>query len=91
VQSVADDFAISYGELIGEGRSRHLVEARVVVVAVLRERGWSFPRIGKLIGGRDHSTIIWAHQNFDIHAKRNPRVLNLYKQYRPDSPVEVAR
>jgi hypothetical protein len=84
IQAVADAFDISYGELIGEGRSRYFVEARVVVVMVLRERGWSFPRIGRLIGGRDHSTIIHAHSSFDIHAKRNPMVAALFNRFRPE-------
>jgi len=84
LRSVADAFDITCGELIGEGRSRKFVEARAVVVVVLRERGWSYPRIGKLIGGRDHSTVIWAHQCFDIHAKRNPMVLDMYNRFRPE-------
>jgi len=83
IQVVADAFNISYGELIGDGRSRRYVEARAIVIQVLRERGWSYPRIGKLLGGRDHSTIIHAWDTFDIHAKRNPLVAAVFNQYRP--------
>lgn len=83
VQSVADDFGISYGELIGEGRTRIYVEARSVVVHVLRQRGWSFPRIGALLNKRDHSTIMHSFDTFDIHANRNPLVAFCYEKYRP--------
>jgi hypothetical protein len=31
----------------------------------LRERGWSYPRIGKLFGGKDHSTIIHGVRRAD--------------------------
>jgi hypothetical protein len=90
VQAVADAFVISYGELIGQDRGRRYVEARAVVVAVLRERGWSYPRIGKLLGGRDHSTVIHAHQSFDIHAKRKPLVAALFNRFRPEQPLPRA-
>lgn len=84
IQSVADDFGISYGELIGDGRSRIFVEARVVIIRVLRERGWSFPRIGMLLGNRDHSTIIHSFSNYDIHERRNPLVAFSYGRHRPE-------
>jgi len=87
VQCVADDFNISYGELVGDGRSRKYVEARAVVVRVLRMRGWSYPKIARLIGKRDHSTIIHAIDTFDIHAKRNPMVAKLFERYRPEWEV----
>lgn len=87
VQSVADCFSITYGELIGDGRARRYVEARVVVVAVLRERGWSFPKIGRLLGGRDHSTICHAMNIFETYARRNPMVVKLFQRFRPDVVV----
>lgn len=91
LQNVADAFGITYGEMIGDSRGRVFVEARAVVVAVLRERGWSFPRIGKLLGNRDHSTIIHSHRTFDINCRRNPLVERYFEKFRPLEPMEPAR
>lgn len=63
--------AASLGEpvaaLSGRSRVRAICQARWAVVIVLRETGLSYPRIGKRLGGRDHSTI--------IHAERKGREL----------------
>ena len=75
IDYVAEQFGFTHGELIGSGREKSLVEARAVIVRVLRSRGWSYPRIGKLLGGRDHSTIISADSRFDVYCKRNPLIL----------------
>jgi hypothetical protein len=85
IQTVSDIFDVSYGEIIGEGRARPFVEARAVIVQVLRQRGWSYPRIGKLLGNRDHTTIMHAHDTFGIHAKRNPLVAATFNRLRPDA------
>lgn len=83
VTSVAADFDISHGELIGDCRSSTFVEARAVVTRVLHERGWSYPRIGCLLGGRDHSTIINLHRKFEIYARRNLTVRQSYNRHKP--------
>jgi hypothetical protein len=80
LQTVADVFDISYGELIGQGRSRAFIEARATVAHILLKRGWSLPRVGKLLGGRDHSTIINLRDNFPIYAARNPLVLEAVRE-----------
>ncbi|WPZ05506.1 helix-turn-helix domain-containing protein [Pelagerythrobacter marinus] len=74
LDSVAEDFGVSHGEIIGNGRSAKLVEARAVVITILRARGWSYPQIGKVLGDRDHSTVIHVAGKLDIYAERNPVV-----------------
>lgn len=68
LKGVATDFAILATDLTGDRRGKRLVHARAVVIYILRERNptvWSFPRIGRLLGGRDHSTIInlWSQRD----------------------------
>lgn len=56
----AEAFGIEEHRLVGAGRKPDVVIARQATYLVLRRR-WpdmSFPRIGDLMGGRDHSTII---------------------------------
>lgn len=75
VQSVADDFGISYGELIGDMRHKTFVDARSVVGAVLKERGWSYPRMARAIGRRDHSTAMNWLTRLE-HRKRDSRLVS---------------
>lgn len=82
VADVADDFGVGLGELTGEGRRKNLVDARSVVVRILAERGWSSPRIARLIGRRDHSTILNLRDNFPIYAARNVTVAWSYERQR---------
>ena len=58
VRIVALHFNLKPEELIGRGRSQPLAHARHVAMYLLRtENALSYPRIGKILGGRDHSTI----------------------------------
>ena len=47
----------SPGELVGDGRSRHLTPWRQVGYAVLRAFGYSFPEVAYAFG-RDHTTVM---------------------------------
>jgi chromosomal replication initiator protein len=57
-QSVADAFDISRAELVGASRAATPLRARQVAILLTREAtDLSLPQIGRLYGGRDHSTI----------------------------------
>jgi len=45
--------------------------ARFAMYKTLRERGWSYPRIGKLFGGKDHSTIIHGVRRADYMIEKD--------------------
>lgn len=60
---IATDFANHFGIeediLIGQSRKKEIVRMRDIMVYVLREYGnLSFPVIAKIIGNRDHTTVI---------------------------------
>jgi len=60
-QSVAAAFGISRAELVGGSRAAGPVRARQVAILLTREAtNLSLPQIGRLYGGRDHSTILNA-------------------------------
>jgi chromosomal replication initiator protein len=57
--AAAYDFAVD--ELKGPLRTRPLVTARQVAMYIVRElTDYSYPAIGRLFGGRDHTTVIHA-------------------------------
>ncbi len=58
-QRVAEGFGISRAELVGSSRAAGPLRARQVAIFLTRElTDLSLPQIGRLYGGRDHSTII---------------------------------
>jgi len=60
-QSVATAFGISRAELVGSSRAATPLRARQVAILLTREAtDLSLPQIGRLYGGRDHSTILNA-------------------------------
>ena len=50
-------FSINHGEILGRCRKRELVIARQICFYCLRENGFTYKTIGKLMQ-RDHATII---------------------------------
>lgn len=61
VDVVADYFGIDPEKLSGRSRAREVALPRQVAMYLLREdSGISLPRIGKELGGRDHTTVMYA-------------------------------
>lgn len=58
VTTAANMAGVSVAELLGNRRYRRLVEARWAVMVVYSAAGWSMARIGRMMGGRDHTTIM---------------------------------
>jgi chromosomal replication initiator protein len=58
-QQVAAAFGISRAELVGSSRAATPLRARQVAIFLTREMtDLSLPQIGRLYGGRDHSTVL---------------------------------
>jgi chromosomal replication initiator protein len=58
-QQVAESFGISRAELVGSSRAATPLRARQVAILLTREAtDLSLPEIGRLYGGRDHSTVL---------------------------------
>lgn len=82
VGHVASAFGLDAEDITGKDRGAHLVDARSVVAKLLRERNHSYPQIGVVLGGRDHSTIINLIDKFDIYERRNPLVGMAFEELR---------
>ncbi|MGB6059511.1 MAG: helix-turn-helix domain-containing protein [Microthrixaceae bacterium] len=57
----ASMFGVEVEQITGKSRTRDLVHARQVGMYVCRqETDLSYPQIGKVFGGRDHTTVMHA-------------------------------
>lgn len=60
VAAVAARFGFEVYELKSVHRSKTLGLARKVAMVLLREQGLSYPEIGRALGNRDHTTVIFG-------------------------------
>jgi len=61
VKSVADAFGIQIDRMLSRDRSREVALPRQIAMYLLREESnISLPLIGKTLGGRDHTTIMYG-------------------------------
>jgi len=62
LEIIANFYEVSMTDILGSCRRRNLVRARQVVVYVVREiLHESYPDIGRRLGNRDHTTILYAY------------------------------
>jgi hypothetical protein len=78
-------------DIMLKNRSRQRVDARFVYAKILREHGYTFPQIGRLLV-RDHSTIIYYCRMFDRVIDYIPELKKKYKMCRDmfqgEAPIE---
>jgi chromosomal replication initiator protein len=83
VNVVASSFGITPDKLMGRGRSREVALPRQVVMYLLRqEANVSLPQIGEALGGRDHTTVIYACEKVADMLERDDRLRRQVLQIR---------
>jgi chromosomal replication initiator protein len=85
VELVAREFALTVDSLLGRDRSREVALPRQVAMYLLRqEANVSLPQIGEALGGRDHTTVMYAIEkiadNIERDANLRKRVVNIKQQ-----------
>ena len=62
IARVAEAFGFTHADIVGDGRTSDVVRARYAAIAAVREArpDLSLPRLGRLFGGRDHTTMLHA-------------------------------
>ncbi|MEE9508854.1 MAG: chromosomal replication initiator protein DnaA [Anaerolineales bacterium] len=62
ITAVADEFGIEEDRLLSRQRSRDVALPRQVAMYLIREEtGASLPQIGEVLGGRDHTTVMYGY------------------------------
>lgn len=63
LNATAEYYGFTVEELMSKSRNRTLVTARQIAMYLLRElTEMSLPKIGQALGGRDHTTVIYAER-----------------------------
>jgi chromosomal replication initiator protein len=57
---VARTFNLSVEQLLSPDRSHAVVLPRQIAMYLMRETNVSLPQIGQALGGRDHTTVMYA-------------------------------
>ena len=61
LDEVSKTFGVSNDRLLGRERTREVALPRQIAMYLMREEGGiSLPQIGEIVGGRDHTTVIYA-------------------------------
>jgi len=82
VHAVAKAFYIAPDDLLSDRRNKVLVAARAVIAKLLRERNsdvWSYPKIARAIGRKDHSTVINLIDTWEQRCRQIPAMREVYK------------
>jgi chromosomal replication initiator protein len=83
VDVVASSFGITPEKLMGRDRSRAAALPRQVVMYLLRqEANVSLPQIGEALGGRDHTTVMYACEKVADLIERDDRLRRQVLQIR---------
>jgi chromosomal replication initiator protein len=62
ILAVAEFYRVDVADLTGRSRNKEVVLPRQMAMYLLREEtGTSLPQIGEMLGGRDHTTVIYSH------------------------------
>lgn len=83
VRLVASSFGLTIERLLGRDRSREVALPRQVAMYILREEvNVSLPQIGEVLGGRDHTTVLYACEKVADLMERDDRLRRQVLQIR---------
>ena len=87
-KEVAKYFGVKISDMEGEKRAKNIAYPRQVAIYLIRENtNYSLPQIGKLFGGRDHTTVMHAYNKITKKVSEDPffnaeinKIIKLIKQ-----------
>ena len=83
VKTVSDFYNLEENSIYEKTRRKEIVQARQVVMYLLREDfNVSYPLIGQKLGGKDHTTVIHSYLKVKEDLKNNPQLSQELEQLR---------
>ena len=82
VDVVAKTFNLSVDRLLSADRSREVALPRQIAMYLMRETNISLPQIGQALGGRDHTTVMYACEKVADLLERDDRLRRQVVQIR---------
>jgi chromosomal replication initiator protein len=77
---VAEHFGLRIADLTGKRRTRSVTVPRQLAMALAKEiTSFSLSEIGNAFGGRDHSTVLYAHKKIQAERGRDEQLENDYR------------
>lgn len=81
INTVCDYFNISYQDIIGKKKSKEIVEPRMISIYLISELlNLPLVNIGKIFGGRDHTTIMHSRDKITEEIKNNKKTQNIVSE-----------
>jgi len=83
-QTVSEFYDININDLFDRSRKKQLVQPRQISMYLIRkELNGSYPYIGEKLGGRDHTTVMYAYKKIKREIEENNSLqyeINLIKE-----------
>jgi len=80
-KTVSKYFNISFNDLMSDKKSRDVSLARQIAMHICRSyTGLSFSSLGRLFGGKDHSTVLKAHKKIKIRLAKDEDLRNIFNE-----------
>jgi len=88
IDAVASSEGLEVGDLLGQNRSAKIAVPRQLAMYLLRTYNEvSFPQIGELLGGRDHTTVMYGIKKVGDNEKLRKRAERIWREL--SQPVVV--
>jgi chromosomal replication initiator protein len=72
IETVADFYSLTPQDLTGRSRSQKVVKPRQIAVYLARqETNASLPQLGEVLGGRDHTTVLYSFNKINDQIERD--------------------
>ncbi|WP_287129043.1 chromosomal replication initiator protein DnaA [Candidatus Cyanaurora vandensis] len=81
VQMVSEEMNVSVEDMKSDSRKREISESRQIAMFLLRNyTDLSLPKIGALLGGKDHTTVMYAAQKVTKSKHTDPQLARLLQR-----------
>ena len=96
VRRVADTYGITVDRLLGRDRTKQVALPRQIAMYLLREEAnYSLPQIGEVLGGRDHTTVMYGCEKITEMLETDDRlrkqVIDIKEQLYGSSRIGASR